>query len=365
LADDCHARLNVGELAGLDGEHLYFRIMAKDSFGHESFWSNICSKAHGVIVDKNPPPPVDTIVLSSEATPSSKPNSIDVTIKWAPSIDTGSGLDYYELKRYRGNGNTLEALTKIPDSVNKFIDSGVFSYGAKDSTYCYGLYPVDKAGNVQTVSPITFMPTIGTPRLDSVVELRHIYGKWDGKADLLYVGVSQDTNNLGKEGWNDFFPGFWFKSVSANFDTVFTKPRDPKDDYFNNLGTFYYHVKAAKGKFESGWSNIIDTCRDSSRAGEEGSSNQAGNFLECYPNPFNPQTIIKFGMAAAGHVTLKLYNIRGELVRTFLDKETAAGSYSIAWDGSDNNGRQVAVGVYIVMIKCEKFTATRKLLLLR
>src|SRR5262249_3757966 len=65
-----------------------------------------------------------------------------------------------------------------------------------------------------------------------------------------------------------------------------------------------------------------------------------------YPNPFNPQTTIAFTIKDRGAVTLKVYNVNGELVRTLINESRAAGSYTKAWDGHNDSGAPVSSGVY-------------------
>ncbi len=64
-----------------------------------------------------------------------------------------------------------------------------------------------------------------------------------------------------------------------------------------------------------------------------------------YPNPFNPTTKIEYTMPRAGHLSLKIFNMRGELVKTLID-EQVADSGSVIWDGSDDGGAKVSSGVY-------------------
>ncbi|MBU8922372.1 MAG: hypothetical protein KOO63_11200, partial [Bacteroidales bacterium] len=65
-----------------------------------------------------------------------------------------------------------------------------------------------------------------------------------------------------------------------------------------------------------------------------------------YPNPFNPSTTLKFDMAKKGHVSLKIYNVAGQLVRMLINEERDAGGYSEVWDGTSDSGSKVASGVY-------------------
>jgi hypothetical protein len=64
-----------------------------------------------------------------------------------------------------------------------------------------------------------------------------------------------------------------------------------------------------------------------------------------YPNPFNPSTKIEYTMPRAGHLSLKVFNVRGELVKTLIDDHVES-SGSIMWDGSDDRGAKVSSGVY-------------------
>ncbi len=84
-----------------------------------------------------------------------------------------------------------------------------------------------------------------------------------------------------------------------------------------------------------------------------------------YPNPFNPETRITFTVAKNVDVQLKIYNIRGQEVRTLVSDSRNAGSYTVTWDGTDNSGIKVASGMYVYMIKAGEFFQSRKMTLLK
>lgn len=84
-----------------------------------------------------------------------------------------------------------------------------------------------------------------------------------------------------------------------------------------------------------------------------------------YPNPFNPATAIRFTMPKAGAVTLKIYNMLGQEVKTLINNEIAAGTYEANWDGDTNFGNKAASGVYIYKLEAGNFKAARKMLLLK
>jgi hypothetical protein len=83
------------------------------------------------------------------------------------------------------------------------------------------------------------------------------------------------------------------------------------------------------------------------------------------PNPFHPTTEIPFTVERAGHVTLAVYDVAGRRVRTLVDRTMEPGRHSVTWNGIDDNGRMAASGVYFYRLKTGRFSATRKLVLLR
>ena len=87
-----------------------------------------------------------------------------------------------------------------------------------------------------------------------------------------------------------------------------------------------------------------------------------------YPNPFNPTTWITFGIPArAGEVEvgLEIFTIAGRLVRSLVQNKLSPGSHRVQWDGRDNAGASVPTGVYFYRIRADKFTASRKLALVK
>lgn len=83
------------------------------------------------------------------------------------------------------------------------------------------------------------------------------------------------------------------------------------------------------------------------------------------PNPFNPSTEFSFVLAVDGAVSLRVYSVRGELIRTLVDHELPAGPHSLTWNGLDDQGRQVASGAYIVRFTAPDRTQSRHVTLLK
>jgi len=84
-----------------------------------------------------------------------------------------------------------------------------------------------------------------------------------------------------------------------------------------------------------------------------------------FPNPFNPETTIKFQLPFAQKTTLQIFNVLGQKVATLVDDELSAGSYSLRWQGINDTGSRVSSGVYFYRVESGNFVKTRKMLLVR
>ncbi|KAA3598076.1 MAG: T9SS C-terminal target domain-containing protein [Calditrichaeota bacterium] len=80
-----------------------------------------------------------------------------------------------------------------------------------------------------------------------------------------------------------------------------------------------------------------------------------------FPNPFNPTTNIPYELKENGNVALKVYNTKGQLVKTLVDKAQNAGSHSIKWNGTDENGSQVSSGVYLYELNVDGNVEAKKM----
>ncbi|MFA7421321.1 MAG: T9SS type A sorting domain-containing protein [Melioribacteraceae bacterium] len=84
-----------------------------------------------------------------------------------------------------------------------------------------------------------------------------------------------------------------------------------------------------------------------------------------YPNPFNPTTIINYSLVKNAYVTLKIYDMLGREVATLVNKESAAGKFSVQWNGTDSFGYKVASGIYVYRITAGDFVSSKKMLLIK
>jgi hypothetical protein len=83
--------------------------------------------------------------------------------------------------------------------------------------------------------------------------------------------------------------------------------------------------------------------------------------LGARPNPFNGSTEIRFRLPAATRVSLHVYDLSGRLVRTLSDEVIAAGDHGLVWDGRNDEGRNVGIGVYMYTFRAGEYQEARKL----
>ena len=89
------------------------------------------------------------------------------------------------------------------------------------------------------------------------------------------------------------------------------------------------------------------------------------HLFQNYPNPFNPQTIISYQLSEASMVQISIYDMRGRKIRNLVNSHKPAGKYSVTWDGCDSRKVRVSTGVYLIKMKANEFSASRKILLVQ
>jgi len=87
--------------------------------------------------------------------------------------------------------------------------------------------------------------------------------------------------------------------------------------------------------------------------------------LNAYPNPFNPTTTLCYTLKERGQAKIEIYNVRGQLIRSFMPAPQDKGYYQIIWDGKDLNGTQASSGVYYVRMACGKYVSSQRIVLMK
>jgi hypothetical protein len=84
-----------------------------------------------------------------------------------------------------------------------------------------------------------------------------------------------------------------------------------------------------------------------------------------YPNPFNPTTSVTYSLKEDGQVSLSVYNMLGQLVRTLVNVNQLAGEHTIVWDGLNDRGMLVPTGMYFYVLEVNGFHSVRKMAMMK
>jgi hypothetical protein len=199
---------------------------------------------------------------------------------------------------------------------------------------------VDGIGGPDTLFAYTGCPTLRT--FDVLLDSD------SSSVDMLYdtnpthgAVVSQQTVNPMGATVGVVLSGF-------SYDTI----RDDNLAAFYDRGTHLYKILTWMGNA------ITPTAVNNTPA-------LVDDLAQNYPNPFNPSTRIKYSLARNSQVSLSIYNVAGQLVKTLVNETRTAGPHAVTWNGRDDRGAPVASGVYFYRLVAGDFTMTRKLTLLK
>jgi hypothetical protein len=107
---------------------------------------------------------------------------------------------------------------------------------------------------------------------------------------------------------------------------------------------------------KAAWLNYITGVEDQS----SGMIPTTYSLEQNYPNPFNPSTTIGFTMPKSNHISLKVFNMLGQVVATLVDEEYVAGAHEVRFDAS-----ALSSGIYFYTLKSKDFSVTKKMMLVK
>ncbi|MFQ5437039.1 MAG: T9SS type A sorting domain-containing protein, partial [Anaerolineae bacterium] len=125
----------------------------------------------------------------------------------------------------------------------------------------------------------------------------------------------------------------------------------------SNLADLQANADAA----QAAWDNLVVSVEDQAASNVPREFSLAQN----YPNPFNPSTKIKYALVENSEVSLVIYNMLGQQVRTLVDARQDANFYEVEWDGRDDVGNPLSSGVYFYWLKAGQNVKVHKMLLLK
>lgn len=213
----------------------------------------------------------------------------------------------------------------------------------------------------------------------------------DGAGHWGAMSMGDQDHGTGTDGW-DIYTTDWTTTGSVyDFEFTGTDPTNPADwtrytivDDYDGSGV-PVPIDAPPvdldndGKLEVvvGYGDAVPTDRSWFRVfewtGETGVEEytiavdvpREFQLAQNYPNPFNAQTTIEYTISRPGHVSLKVFNATGQLVKTLVNDYRPINRYAVTWDGTDEDGRSVASGVYFYQLVAGEYQQAKKMSLLK
>lgn len=177
--------------------------------------------------------------------------------------------------------------------------------------------------------------------------------------DVTTAGNINITMNIATSADLDFF---LYNSGLTEVGRAYTTANPEVLNYNAATGRYYLRVNGYQGATASytvtvngGLAQIVRN------AGARGPIPKVLELDQNFPNPFNPVTTIRFGLPQETRVSLKIYNLLGQEVRTLISGLKEAGYHEIQWDGRNAVGAGVASGIYVYRIQAGKEIVTRRL----
>jgi len=187
----------------------------------------------------------------------------------------------------------------------------------------------------------------------------HVYDATNHRATIFGGNTGSAVTNevwvfdLYSELWTQLFPTGTAPTAREGAAGIYDAANDRLIVFGGNDGARNNEV----------WS--LENLSDSPTAAEARLPNTGARLGQNYPNPFNPTTVIGYELPNSGLVSLRVYDVRGLLVRTLVEENRGTGPQEVMWDGRDNNGATVASGVYVYRLRFGNELLSRKLLLLK
>jgi aminopeptidase N len=251
--------------------------------------------------------------------------------------DIGSWQQTSILQYLEAGGNVL-LITRLGQD---FIDSELQEYLG----ITWAENPLSTIHNcVAVYSGLTEISLIGNQSFNAVFETDMA----SDESALLFQETASFSLPRGLGVWHKPATGGSYRSVGGQFVFISGRP-------------YRYDPEHLRSNIEFILSVLFQEASSSSNG-------YASDFVleQNYPNPFTTLTAIRYYLSHQAEVTIKIYNIQGELVRSLCDKRSiSAGFQNIVWDGKRADGTGVGTGVYLCQLNCGKSSQVKKMLMLR
>lgn len=199
----------------------------------------------------------------------------------------------------------------------------------------------------------------------------HVNGDCPLIDDFDMVGVSSSASSTGKAGILLSYPNTFGAATRYATDyNTFSATDSARVVFmgfsFNDIEEGGERLQATKNIVTNYFG--VPACYVATGVEEESGAEAPGvpnSLAQNAPNPFNPETVIRYSVARAGPVEIRIYNVAGALVRTLVSRVHTPGIYTARWNGTDDRSRPLPSGAYFYRLESKEFHDSKKLILLR
>jgi len=227
-------------------------------------------------------------------------------------------------------------------------------------------------------SPLGPNPDIGADEnpdydIPLAVALSAFTATSNGDKVILKWRTESEINNLGFKVYRSTELDGDYIKVTPTFIVGAGTEATPREYSFTDEdvavgSTYYYYIEDVDFSGKTNRSHIIEVT-----VGKQTITRIIpikSSLFQNFPNPFNPETWMPYQLAQDASVTVCIYNLKGQLIRTIALGQKAAGTYlakdrAVYWDGRDNVGEKVASGMYFYTLQAGEFIATRRMVIIK
>jgi len=138
------------------------------------------------------------------------------------------------------------------------------------------------------------------------------------------------------------------------------------DHEFEDQTTYYYWVESMEMNSETCFYGPVSVLSGGQEEdAPEFTPQSLTGIVNVFPNPFSPNTVIAYKLKDAAEVTIRIHNLKGQLIRTLINTTKESGQYQISWDGKDDNGNNCASGVYLARMQAGVTKSFYKMMLMK
>ncbi|MDD3562998.1 MAG: FlgD immunoglobulin-like domain containing protein [Candidatus Cloacimonetes bacterium] len=138
-----------------------------------------------------------------------------------------------------------------------------------------------------------------------------------------------------------------------------------RDKELNGAGTYYYWLQVSDLNGSESYHGPVTLVYEDGNDQQTPVIPKVTELKKVFPNPFNPSATISYSLVDAAPVSIKIYNSRGQMVRSFEEGLQNAGSYNLIWNGEDNSGRSLPTGVYYIRMQAGQQSFNKKAVLMK